>query len=265
MARQRRETRAQATLRQHSVEPEPNLVPPPMQSMLDAANKLTPTPLSGLHIDGMEAEQIWNQLELRAKGVCELVDLVFEGEYPNDEEGEDEDGNGEEEQDEDEENEMEWDGDGDEDELMQDDDQEESSQGSDLGEHIAPLNSAPPPKTRLPVALLQSWINHQQTPEDLPAQQQPKKAKVKAKGNRHPTLDDDFFSIQEFNREIEGAEAKKTSRGRLSGKDGEDSDEEGSVDLFKQVSDDEEEEEDADADADADTSKCVLIFISALV
>jgi len=118
-----------------------------------------------------------------------------------------------------------------------------------LGEHIAPLNGEPEPKTKLPIALLQSWISHQsdeETSSNPPPQQSKKgKGKGKSKGTRHQTLDDDFFSISEFNREIESAEAKKTSRGRLSGKD-EDSDEEGSLDLFEQVDDgmDEEEEDD---------------------
>jgi Mpp10 protein len=109
------------------------------------------------------------------------------------------------------------------------------------------LNGEPEPKTKLPIALLQSWISHQSDEETSsnPLPQQSKKGKGKGKGTRHQTLDDDFFSISEFNREIESAEAKKTSRGRLSGKD-EDSDEEGSLDLFEQVDDgmDEEEEDD---------------------
>lgn len=248
MARQPRETRAQAILRQHTPVPEPH---PQMQGLLDAANTLTPTPLSGLHIEGMEAEQIWNQLELRAKGVCELVDLVFEGEYPKDDEGDDQDENDEEEGDE--EDEMMLESDEDDDDFMPEDEPEESSQGSDLGEHIAPLNGEPEPKTKLPIALLQSWITHQDDQETSshPPPQQSKKGK--GKGNRHQTLDDDFFSISEFNREIEGAEAKKTNRGRLSGKD-EDSDEEGSLDLFKQVSDEMDEDEDED-----DRSEFLLI------
>jgi U3 small nucleolar RNA-associated protein MPP10 len=189
----------------------------------------------------MEAEQIWNQLELRAKGVCELVDLVFEGEYPKDDEGDDQDEDDEEGEDE----EMMLQDDEEDDDFIPQDVSEESSQGSDLGEHIAPLNGEPEPKTKLPIALLQSWISHQSDEETSsnPPPQQSKKGK--GKGHRHQTLDDDFFSISEFNREIESAEAKKTSRGRLSGKD-EDSDEEGSLDLFAQVDDgmDEEDEDD---------------------
>jgi U3 small nucleolar RNA-associated protein MPP10 len=242
MARQPRETRAQAILRQHTPLPEPPSVHLQMQGLLDAANKLTPTPLSGLHIEGMEVEQIWNQLELRAKGVCELVELVFEGEYPKDDEGDDHD---EEENGEEDEDEMMLESDEDDDEFIPEEEPEESSQGSDLGEHIAPLNGEPEPKAKLPIALLQSWIDHASDLENLndPPPQQSKKGK--GKGSRHQTLDDDFFSISEFNREIESAEAKKASRGRLGGKD-EDSDEEGSLDLFKQVGDGMDEEEDED-------------------
>jgi U3 small nucleolar RNA-associated protein MPP10 len=254
MARQPRETRAQAILRQHTPLPEQPSAHLQMQGLLDAANKLTPTPLSGLHIEGMEAEQIWNQLELRAKGVCELVDLVFDGEYPKDDEGDDQD-EGDEEEDGEEDDEMMLESDEDDDEFMPSDEPEESSQGSDLGEHIAPLNGEPAPKAKLPIALLQSWITHQsdqETPSNPPPQQS---KKAKGKGNRHQTLDDEFFSISEFNREIESAEAKKTSRGRLSGK-GEDSDEEGSLDLFKEVDDGMDEEEDEDED---DRSEFFLI------
>jgi U3 small nucleolar RNA-associated protein MPP10 len=62
--------------------------------------------------------------------------------------------------------------------------------------------------------------------------------------NRHPTLDDDFFSIVNFNKEIEAAEAQSKSRGHLD----ESSDEE-SIDLFEAVP---EDDEPADQDGHAD-------------
>lgn len=62
----------------------------------------------------------------------------------------------------------------------------------------------------------------------------------------HPTLDDAFFSIDEFNRETEELESKSRSSGRLD----QDEDDDGEdLDLFALVSDepeafDEEDEED---------------------
>ena len=198
--------------------------------MLEVATKLEPTPLSGLFLEGMGTDQLWSQLELRARGICELVNLVFEGEYPDPEalekEGSQEEGDDMDTDDE------EWVM---EDEEMEEDedDQEESSGDSVLGEHITPLEGLFDPAIRVTeVGDLDLDGPHNRTNTTLgkPA---------KRKGPRHPTLDDDFFSISEFNREVDSAEAK-SSRGRLK----DDSDEEESVDLFADVLDDLTEDSD---------------------
>ena len=67
----------------------------------------------------------------------------------------------------------------------------------------------------------------------------------------HPTLDDAFFSIDDFNRETEELESLSRSRGGLDDDDDDDGDED--VDLFAAVMDEfedeyEEDEEDADED-----------------
>lgn len=61
---------------------------------------------------------------------------------------------------------------------------------------------------------------------------------------RHPTLDDAFFSIDEFNRLTEELEANNRSRGGLASDEDEEDEEEVGVDLFAPV----EEVEDAPVD-----------------
>lgn len=239
MGQQPRETRAQKQARAQDGE----AIHPKMSTMLQAANRLEPTPLSGLFVEGMGTDQLWSQLELRAKGICELVNLVFEGEYPDPEalEKESSQEEGEEDVDEMEVDDEEWD---DEDYEMEGEEEEEdaSSEGSNLGEHITPLSGGSfDPSSRL----TSNWDL------DLDGSSKGQKSNASAsgkrKGPRHPTLDDDFFSISEFNREIDSAEAKSSSRGRLQ----EDSDEEGSVDLFADVPEDLSEDSDENDNDDA--------------
>jgi U3 small nucleolar RNA-associated protein MPP10 len=211
--------------------------------MLEALNKLEPTPLANLFLNGMDADQIWSQLELRAKNVCSLVDLVFEGEHPDPLAPEEDIPDEEEEESYAEDDEMELDEE--DDTLMvnsedeeDEEDQAESSGSEDLGEHVAPLKTA-----RIqPEHLVRRGVDL-----DKPSPRQSgKEQHGRRNKNKHPSLDDDFFSIAEFNREIEGAEAKSSSRGRLDDDSG--SENEGSVDLFADVnqqdgSDDMEEDD----------------------
>lgn len=77
----------------------------------------------------------------------------------------------------------------------------------------------------------------------------------------HPTLDDGFFSIDEFNRETEELESHSRSSGRLSGDDDDDGDEE-DVDLFAPIDEADTqafEEEDEDDDP---SSYSTFIFLS---
>jgi U3 small nucleolar RNA-associated protein MPP10 len=238
MSHQPRETRAQKQSRTQ----DGDSTHPKMSSMLEAANKLEPTPLSGLFLDGMGTDQLWNQLELRAQGICELVNLVFEGEYP-DPEALEKDSSQEEA------DEMEVDDDDDDEWIMEDEEmeeEEESSEDSILGEHIAPLSgSSFDPSSRV--------ADVGNLDLDGPSNRANSKFGVpgKRKGPRHPTLDDDFFSISEFNREVDSAEAKSSSRGRLK----DDSDEEESVDLFADVPEDLTDDSEEDDEGDGDTSK----------
>lgn len=48
--------------------------------------KFPPTPIESLYLPGMQAEQIWEQLELRTKSICQMLDSVIEREGEDDEE-----------------------------------------------------------------------------------------------------------------------------------------------------------------------------------
>ena len=217
--------------------------------MVEAATRLEPTPLSELYVKDMGVEQIWSQLELRAKTICELVDLVFEGEYPDPEELLKSVTDEKEEADEMEIDEEDRDMKNNQEKGDEDQDEEESSEDEDLGEHIMTLSGeAPKPKRNGPSVHL-----NRKDLEDRPARPR--------KGPKHPVLDDDFFSIQEFNRETEGAEARSSTRGRLkkAGSDDEDEDDNDSVDLFADVG---EDVEDAGSDEDGDGNRESNLLLS---
>ncbi|KIO31136.1 hypothetical protein M407DRAFT_220899 [Tulasnella calospora MUT 4182] len=181
------------------------------------------TPLSSLVLDGMGADQIWAQLELRAKNICAVLDSIIDREPDDDEaeggaEGED----------------MDVDqgagpsgsngvtrpfGLGDEEESEEESD--ESSDGEDLGEDIVKLR------------------DHEEEEEEEPpvvGLRQPRRRSQQPiwRGPRHPTLDDGFFGIDKFNRDTELMEAKHKSRGRLGGDD-DDSAEEEAINLFAPI------------------------------
>lgn len=229
--------------------------PPPKESLT-----FDRTPLNSLILDGMGADQIWAQLELRAKNVrqpphsrslsyvpslrfdalsfstaqiCKVLDSIIDRE-PDDDEAEGEAGEGDH---------MDVDGDPgpsglngasrrfglDDEEESEEDDSDESGDESDLGEDIVKLRDHEE-EERPPV------VGH--------SRQRPRSQQPIWSGPRHPTLDDGFFSIDKFNRNTELMEAKSKSGGRLGG-DEDDSEEEEEVDLFAPIdgSEDEEEEE----------------------
>jgi U3 small nucleolar RNA-associated protein MPP10 len=208
------------------------------------------TPLSSLCIDSVDSEQVWAQLELRAEGICDMLQKALDGtDSPLGEQDDVE--NGEEsksrkklrfsdltpedleqlgmdaetleklaQEDEDDE---------DEDDSSDDsasDEEDDDGDDADLGEEIAELKDPD---------------------EDEPPQQPlfvpPKKRKAhQSSGGANSELDDGFFNLVSFNAETEEGEAKHVSRGRL-GKNLEDEDSESeveSVDYFALVEDDQE-------------------------
>ncbi|KAG8833157.1 hypothetical protein FRC17_011228 [Serendipita sp. 399] len=259
---QPRETRSQNKSRMAEQQEDTDSLHPKLNGLLVAANKLQPTPLKELHTTNMDVDQVWSQLELRAKSVCDLVDIFFEGEYPDPDAlaGDEEAGDKMEVDEEDEE-------DSEEDETSDDEDDEEEESDSesdpqqDLGDYIMPLASERPRPSRVSTSSFSVASRALTNGKEL-SNKGTDSVRAKRDGPRHPTLDDDFFSISEFNREIESAEAKTSSKGRLKASKNDDSDEDDdneSIDLFADVGDafeedDGENDSDEDGTADGDIS-----------
>ena len=238
-------TRAQAhraKKRKRSPSPEDETVKWEGNPMLQAADSLVPTQLQELHLPGMEDAQIWAQLELRGQVITNVVEALFEGVWDDPMKALDEDEDMNEEDSEG--NELSMEGmdidtegsppeEDEEDEGLdlpgetaaQEDD--DTSGDENMPEHITQLAD---PSNEDEELLLTGFDLDR--PSRLSKGKQPHRTQPR---NRHPTLDDDFFSIVNFNKEIEAAEAQSKSRGRLD----EDSDEE-SIDLFQAVPEDDE-------------------------
>lgn len=237
-------TRAQAhraKKRKRSPSPEDETVKREGNPMLQAADSLVPTQLQELHLPGMEDAQIWAQLELRGQVITNVVEALFEGVWDDPMKALDEDEDLNEEDSEGDELSMEGmdidteGGPPKEDEeyegldlpgetAAQEDD--DTSGDENMPEHIAQLAD---PSNEDEELLTGFDLDR---PSRLSKGKQPHRTQPR---NRHPTLDDEFFSIVNFNKEIEAAEARSKSRGRLD----EDSDEE-SIDLFQAVPEDDE-------------------------
>lgn len=245
------QTRSQ-TKRKRSPEPAPALALP----MLKA------TPLTSLYLDGMDDEQLWAQLELRTKSVCDTLEFALEatGEDMPDEESDESSPKrprfSDEELGEDETGEEGFEGMGEESMSDSEDDEDENSEeeageseedlsdGADLGEGITELrdpSSEEDDEDSASPTTLFSKINSALKRADKP------------KGRQgHSELDDGFFSLADFNAETERAEARKVSRGKLgkgSEEDEDSEDEEGDdVDLFQPVDEHDLGAEDLDAE-----------------
>ncbi|KAF7964949.1 hypothetical protein HWV62_1448 [Athelia sp. TMB] len=212
--------------------------PPAKPSLL-----LKETPLPSLFIDGMNEDQIWEQLDLRAKQLCDTLQEALEGNHMDEDELEEQGKDsvmGEEGEDIDM-DEVDWDGEGSEDNSDEDDSDEDMKEdfdegagsaeefGDDATQELRDPSSEEEEEEESPLLL------------DLPG----KKRKRKAGG--HPVLDDGFFDLASFNAEAEEAEAKSASKGRLGDDEDDDSDGAESVDLFAPVDNIEAlEEEDVD-------------------
>ena len=209
-----------------------------------------PTELNELVLEGMGNDQIWHQLELRSAKLARVLDHVISSGPEDADEEESE-----------EENEKDADDLPDDDEAWdeEDDEEEESDEGfagaSDLSDvdpnevYYEPLHTEEMQHMRkeekerqemmqmygVSDPALYDALTSASSDDDEEEEEDKEKP-------RHPTLDDDFFSIDEFNRLTEAQERQEhSSRAHLSGEE-EEEDMDG-IDLFAPVDEDEGEDE----------------------
>ncbi|BEI81609.1 hypothetical protein CcaverHIS002_0207690 [Cutaneotrichosporon cavernicola] len=140
-----------------------------------APQELLPyTPLSELTVAGMEPEQVWAQLEIRAEGLCRIIKEVAQA-----------------------------DADEDEGSVMGWEEEDDDDDGDDSTEEMT----------------IEEW--EKMMAEGGTTGMPPGPSKPRA---QHPTLDDKFFSIDDFNRQTEEMEAGRVTSGALGGDEDEDAD-----------------------------------------
>ena len=208
-------------------------------SQLPDKNLFDSTPLKSLYVDGMDEEQIWEQLDLRTNTICRVLDFVLEGEL----EAGQKDGNatgGEDEYDErllkaleD----LEREG-IDINDLMG----EESESSSDQSSSQSQSSGSPSGSDLEDDEGEENYLSLRDPSEDEDGDdeveppflhspnQSPRKKRSR---NTVSELDDDFFNLAEFNADTERAEARSSSKGRLAEDD--ESDEDMDIDLFARV------------------------------
>ncbi|THH02823.1 hypothetical protein EW026_g20 [Hermanssonia centrifuga] len=193
----------------------------------------------------MDQEQIWAQVELRSRNVCEILEYALEGtgELPEEDEeldmegknvlkrelaqfGDDEEFDGmdidEEEEDgeSDEEDESE-----DEDENEQDSNEDEETEGEPQ-ENVGKLRDPSDEEDELDL--------------DAPSSRGNAPRSRRAKKGKSHELDDGFFNLAAFNAQTEEAEARAVSKGRLDDDDDEEGAEDEMLDIYASMGNDEE-------------------------
>jgi U3 small nucleolar RNA-associated protein MPP10 len=250
-----------------NAERNPSSSPPPKL-------KFEATPLTSLFLDGMDEDQVWAQLDLRAKTVCEMLEHALEGEV--DENGE-RDGEGGKDSEERLRNaslalkndgevdlegldSMEMDFDEDSDSNMESEEEEDSEiepeDDADFGEGVTELRDSSTDEENdkedigAPSSLV-DVVRNNRTPSVR-----------RSKAGAHAGLDDGFFDLNLFNAETEEAEAMTVSKGGLrKGEEGDDSDDDMSVDLFAPVDGIENFDEE---DLEHDPGGMPLVLVQAL-
>lgn len=224
-----------------------------------------PTQLDSLVLDGMGNEQVWQQLELRTSKLARVLGSVMTSTGADEEEESDESSD-----------DATMDAQSDEDAWVDEeneDDDEEAEESADEGFAGAsdfsdvdpnevfyePLQSEEEQHQRKAEkereemmqmynisdpALLDALLG-QQGAEDEDDEEEEDKPVTPLRG-RHPTLDDDFFSIDEFNRMTEAEERRsQTQRANLSGEE-DDINFDDDIDLFAPIDDDDDDSEEED-------------------
>lgn len=231
-----------------------------------------PTQLDELVLDGMEHEQLWQQLELRTSKLARVLDNVMTHTGAGSDEDEDEE--------DDEESDDTMDVSHDDAEMNDSDSWEDESESEASDEGFAgasdfsdmedsamyyePLRSEEEQRRRNEAkaredmlqmydvsdpAFLEAMMapGDNEDPDDEDEEEENEEADDVAPSSskpRHPTLDDDFFSIDEFNRMTAAEERRsQTSKANLSGED-DDVDFDDELDLFAPIDD----EDDSDAE-----------------
>ena len=186
------------------------------------------TQLAALFVDGMSEDQLWAQIDMRTKNVCDVLNSVLEEGGPlESEEGEEVDDGSESEE---EETEMQdvlatyggvddWSDD--DDSASDEEDEDEFLDDGEQVETIAELRDASSDEDGEPTSPIVKLKSH----------------KKSAKHGGHPQLDDDFFNLAAFHAEIEAAEARSSGRGRLDGSDEDEESEDEVIDMFAPIKD----------------------------
>lgn len=212
----------------------------------------------------MNDDQIWEQLDLRAKKLCQTLEEALEGTKEDEDENEDSilegkelrkfligDEDGLEELDG-----IDWEAEEDfEDEDSNGDDDEEDEEDnseSESDENDAELGLDLTEELRDPSSDEHSEADDPHLDLDLPGKRNTRHKKRKS---GHSVLDDDFFDLASFNAEADEAEARSVSKGRLGDDDDELSDDDMSVDLFAPVDDVDNLEDETLDDPDTDAGE----------